>query len=103
MLDAEYKPSDGTAVDAMHARMVWTHKGMTNWYRNRHDRVFAITPWRLVDYRRVTAHFDPAEYELSWMLDCRRSVRSAAHCRQSHHSALISGTGSLALPITSAS
>ena len=23
-------------VDARHARMVWTHKGMTNWYRNRH-------------------------------------------------------------------
>ena len=30
----------------MHARMVSIHKGMTNWYRNPHGRVFAITPWR---------------------------------------------------------
>jgi len=51
-------------VDAMHARMVWTHKGMTNWYRNRHGRVFAITPWRLVDYWKMTSRFDRAEYEM---------------------------------------
>ena len=50
-------------VDDMHARMVWTHKGMTNWYRNRHGRVFAITPWRLVEYWNMTSNFDPAEYE----------------------------------------
>jgi 4-hydroxyacetophenone monooxygenase len=48
----------------MHARMVWTHKGMTNWYRNPHGRVFAITPWRLVEYWKMTSVFDPAEYEL---------------------------------------
>jgi 4-hydroxyacetophenone monooxygenase len=52
-------------VDAMHARMVWTHKGMTNWYRNRHGRVFAITPWRLVEYWKMTSTFEPAEYEFS--------------------------------------
>jgi 4-hydroxyacetophenone monooxygenase len=52
-------------VDAMHARMVWTHKGMTNWYRNRHGRVFAITPWRLVDYWKMTSRIDPAEYEFA--------------------------------------
>jgi 4-hydroxyacetophenone monooxygenase len=51
-------------IDAMHARMVWTHKGMTNWYRNRHGRVFAITPWRLVDYWRMTSRFDRGEYEM---------------------------------------
>ncbi len=50
-------------VDAMHARMVWTHKGMTNWYRNPHGRVFAITPWRLVEYWKMTSVFDAAEYE----------------------------------------
>ena len=51
-------------VDALHARMVWTHKGMTNWYRNRHGRVFAITPWRLVDYWKMTSRFDAGEYEM---------------------------------------
>jgi 4-hydroxyacetophenone monooxygenase len=51
-------------IDAMHARMVWTHKGMTNWYRNPHGRVFAITPWRLVEYWKMTSRFDAAEYEM---------------------------------------
>jgi 4-hydroxyacetophenone monooxygenase len=51
-------------VDERHARMVWTHKGMTNWYRNRHGRVFAISPWRLVDYWKMTSRFDPDDYEL---------------------------------------
>jgi 4-hydroxyacetophenone monooxygenase len=50
-------------VDDMHARMVWTHQGMTNWYRNRHGRVFAISPWRLVEYWKMTSRFDAAEYE----------------------------------------
>ena len=51
-------------VDAMHARMVWTHKGMTNWYRNSHGRVFAITPWRLVEYWKMTSHFNSTKYEM---------------------------------------
>ena len=51
-------------VDALHARMVWTHKGMTNWYRNPQGRVFAITPWRLVEYWKMTSRFDAAEYDM---------------------------------------
>ena len=60
----EVYDSYNRSVDAMHARMVWTHKGMTNWYRNRHGRVFAITPWRLVEYWKMTSRFDAAEYEM---------------------------------------
>ena len=45
-------------VDAMHARMVWTHKGMTNWYRNQAGRVVSIMPWRVVDYWRMTREAD---------------------------------------------
>jgi 4-hydroxyacetophenone monooxygenase len=51
-------------VDALHARMVWTHKGMTNWYRNPRGRVFAITPWRLVEYWKMTSNFNAEEYEM---------------------------------------
>jgi 4-hydroxyacetophenone monooxygenase len=42
-------------VDAEHERLIWTHPGMTNWYRNRHGRIVAIMPWRLVDYWHMTA------------------------------------------------
>jgi 4-hydroxyacetophenone monooxygenase len=50
-------------VDAMHRRMVWAHPGVKNWYRNKAGRVVTNSPWRLVDYRNLTAEFDPSEYD----------------------------------------
>lgn len=41
-------------VDAEHAMLVWSHPGMTNWYRNRRGRVFIPMPFRLVDYWTMT-------------------------------------------------
>lgn len=41
-------------VDAAHARMIWTHRGMDTWYRNARGRVVTNTPWRLLDYWRMT-------------------------------------------------
>lgn len=37
-------------VQAAHDRMIWTHKGMSNWYRNAHGKVVAPTPFRNDDY-----------------------------------------------------
>lgn len=45
-------------VDAAHAEMIWTHKGMGNAYRNAAGRVVTNSPWRLVDYWAMT--HDPA-------------------------------------------
>jgi hypothetical protein len=39
-------------------------KGTIDWYRNPHGRVFAITPWRLVEYRKMTPTFNAEEYEM---------------------------------------
>ena len=50
-------------VDAAHRGMVWSHPGVTSWYKNKSGRVTANSPWRLVDYRNLTEHFDPAEYD----------------------------------------
>ncbi|MGE0881268.1 MAG: FAD-dependent oxidoreductase [Acidimicrobiia bacterium] len=52
-------------VDAMHRNMVWAHPGVTNWYRNKSGRVVTNSPWRIVDYRNLTADFHPEEYEFS--------------------------------------
>ena len=49
-------------VDAEHAQLVWTHPGVKNWYRNASGRVVTNSPWRLCEYRNLTAEFDPAEY-----------------------------------------
>ena len=51
-------------VDAEHAQLVWTHPGVNNWYRNAAGRVVTNSPWRLCEYRNLTAEFDPAEYRI---------------------------------------
>lgn len=51
-------------VDAAHERMVWTHPGMSTWYRNKHGRVIAPTPWRFVDYWEMTHEADLCDYTL---------------------------------------
>ncbi|MFN0299012.1 MAG: hypothetical protein ACKVQU_01525 [Burkholderiales bacterium] len=51
-------------VDARHSQLVWSHPGVTSWYRNAKGRVFATTPWRMVDYWNFTRHF--RESDFSW-------------------------------------
>ena len=51
-------------VDREHEQLIWTHPGMTNWYRNRHGRIVALMPWRLVDYWAMTHDPDLDEYEI---------------------------------------
>jgi 4-hydroxyacetophenone monooxygenase len=52
-------------VDTAHRGMVWSHPGVTSWYKNKSGRVTANSPWRLVDYRNMTAVFDKDEYEFT--------------------------------------
>ncbi|MCZ6462904.1 MAG: 4-hydroxyacetophenone monooxygenase, partial [Proteobacteria bacterium] len=49
-------------LDATLARMVWSHPGMTSWYKNSQGRVTTTSPWRLVDYWRWTMEPDPGDY-----------------------------------------
>jgi 4-hydroxyacetophenone monooxygenase len=35
---------------------------VTSWYKNRHNRVTVTSPWRLLDYWRLTQHFVPEDY-----------------------------------------
>tara|TARA_R100001086_G_scaffold113820_2_gene58111 strand:- start:5673 stop:7619 length:1947 start_codon:yes stop_codon:yes gene_type:complete len=49
-------------IDAAHDRMVWTHSGTENWYRNARGRVIAITPWRNDDFWQMTRNANPNDY-----------------------------------------
>jgi 4-hydroxyacetophenone monooxygenase len=49
-------------VDEAHERMVWTHRGTDNWYRNSRGRVVAITPWRNDDFWRMTRQANPDDF-----------------------------------------
>lgn len=41
-------------VQREHEDLIWTHPGMTTWYRNQSGRVTAPLPWRGVDYYEMT-------------------------------------------------
>jgi 4-hydroxyacetophenone monooxygenase len=49
-------------VDAAHERMVWTHPGMSTYYRNSRGRVVVNTPFRIVDFWHLTRNADLSDY-----------------------------------------
>ncbi len=53
-------------VDAEHEAMIWTHPGMSTYYRNKAGRVISVMPWRLVDYWAMTHAPRLEEYEITF-------------------------------------
>ncbi|RYF35614.1 MAG: NAD(P)/FAD-dependent oxidoreductase [Comamonadaceae bacterium] len=51
-------------VQEAHDRMIWTHKGMSNWYRNARGRVVAPTPFRNDDYWHMTRRTNLDDYQV---------------------------------------
>jgi 4-hydroxyacetophenone monooxygenase len=49
-------------VDAATSRMVWAHRGMTNWYKNRKGRVTQNSPWSMADYWHLTKEVNFNDY-----------------------------------------
>ncbi len=52
-------------LDQTHAKMVWAHRGVGNWYKNKDGRVVTNSPFCLIDYRRMTEHMDRNDYILA--------------------------------------
>lgn len=52
------------ATDTAHERMIWTHPGMSTYYRNGRGRVVTVMPWRLVDYWQMTHDLVAGAYHL---------------------------------------
>ena len=42
--------------------LVWSHPGVRSWYKNKAGRVTQASPWRLVEYRNLTAEINLADY-----------------------------------------
>jgi 4-hydroxyacetophenone monooxygenase len=51
-------------VDKEHQQMIWSHPGMTTYYRNTRGRVVTVMPWRLVDYWEMTHEADLSCYHV---------------------------------------
>jgi 4-hydroxyacetophenone monooxygenase len=49
-------------LDEALAHCIWSHKGMTTYYRNDAGRVVVSSPWKYVDYWERTREFDPRDY-----------------------------------------
>ncbi len=49
-------------VDAEHENMVWTHPGMSTYYRNERGRIVINSPYRNVDFFEMTRQVDLDEY-----------------------------------------
>ena len=58
-------------VDAEHAELIWTHPAVKTWYKNAAGRVTATTPWRGVDYWKMTRQPDLNDFLASprWSTD----------------------------------
>jgi 4-hydroxyacetophenone monooxygenase len=66
-IDVHAKAKDAYVreVDAEHEQMIWTHPGMSTYYRNKSGRVFSAMPWRFVDYWAMTHDPDLQQYRLT--------------------------------------
>lgn len=57
-------------VDRLHAGMVWAHPGVRNWYKNPAGRVFAVLPYRLVDFWKLTRQLDRSAFSFAAKAGC---------------------------------
>ena len=66
-IECRQEPHDAynQRVDEAHGRMVWTHGGTRNWYKNSVGRVVANSPWRLIDYWRMTAELKTSDFRFT--------------------------------------
>jgi 4-hydroxyacetophenone monooxygenase len=49
-------------LDEALSHSIWSHKGMTTYYRNDAGRIVVSSPWKYVDYWERIREFDPSEY-----------------------------------------
>ena len=49
-------------LDEALAQMIWSHKGMTTYYRNDTGRIVVSSPWKYIDYWERMREFDPGDY-----------------------------------------
>jgi len=49
-------------LDEALSHCIWSHKGMTTYYRNDAGRIVVSSPWKYVDYWDRLREFDPGDY-----------------------------------------
>ena len=49
-------------IQAMHQKMIWSHPGMSTYFRNARGRIVTNSPWRLVDYWKLTREANLSDF-----------------------------------------
>jgi 4-hydroxyacetophenone monooxygenase len=49
-------------LDEALSHSIWSHDGMTNYFRNKTGRIVVSSPWKYVDFWEMTREFDPRDY-----------------------------------------
>jgi 4-hydroxyacetophenone monooxygenase len=49
-------------LDEALSHCIWSHPGMTTYYRNEFGRIVVTGPWKYIDYWRLLSPFDPSDY-----------------------------------------
>ena len=49
-------------IQTMHWGMIWSHPGMSTYFRNERGRIVTNSPWRLIDYWRLTREADLRDF-----------------------------------------
>ena len=48
------------------SELVWAHPSITHsHYKNRHGKVYTLSPWSIDEYWELTRHFDPDEHVIA--------------------------------------
>jgi 4-hydroxyacetophenone monooxygenase len=51
-------------IDEELKHLVWSHPRVRTWYKNASGRIIINSPWRLLDYWRLTLRPDLRDYDL---------------------------------------
>ncbi len=52
-------------VDERHAELIWSHPGMSTYYRNSHGRVVSVSPFSLLEYWKMTHDIRLSDYVIT--------------------------------------
>ncbi|MEZ2391790.1 flavin-containing monooxygenase [bacterium RCC_150] len=67
-------------IQGMHQKMIWSHPGMSTYFRNARGRIVTQNPWRLADFWQLTREANLAEDFFSIHADrCARDAERSAH------------------------
>ncbi len=66
-VDVRHESHDGyiELVDRLHQDLIWTHPGMSTYYRNRHGRVVSVSPFSLLEYWTMTHEVNLSDYHIA--------------------------------------